>query len=193
VAKGSDYEREVCTTLSRWWTDGKRDDIFWRSAGSGARATVRGKRGKQTANQHGDVAAVDPIGAPLTDLFSIEIKRGYSSSTIHDLLDRKDKSAELLYDEWFCKAIDSCKSAGTFSWLLISRRDRREPIIWMPDEVRVVFQVVGVHFVFSPYTNMIVRLRRKNVRFCLHVFGLRLDDFLRNVTRQEILELQKIA
>lgn len=44
--KGSVFEREICKALGRWWTDGERDDIFWRTAGSGARATCRLERGK---------------------------------------------------------------------------------------------------------------------------------------------------
>ena len=36
--KGSEFEREMCKCLSLWWTDSKRDDVFWRSAQSGGRA-----------------------------------------------------------------------------------------------------------------------------------------------------------
>jgi len=43
MAKGSSFEREICTILSKWWTNNERDDVFWRTAGSGARATTRSK------------------------------------------------------------------------------------------------------------------------------------------------------
>ena len=64
-AKGSQFERTVCKDLSLWWTKGKRDDVFWRTSGSGARAKTRSKTGEKTFGQYGDVQATDPIGQPL--------------------------------------------------------------------------------------------------------------------------------
>ena len=72
--KGSQFEREICKKLSLWVSEGKRDDLYWRSAMSGGRATVRSKVGKQTINQLGDITAIDPLGFPLTDKFVIECK-----------------------------------------------------------------------------------------------------------------------
>jgi hypothetical protein len=73
-AKGSSFEREICKKLSLWVSEGRRDDLFWRSAMSGGRATVRSKVGKATINQLGDITAIDPLGFPLTDKFVIECK-----------------------------------------------------------------------------------------------------------------------
>jgi hypothetical protein len=75
--KGSSFERRICKELSLWWSGGERDDIFWRTAGSGARATVRGRKGQTTANSEGDLAALDPIGEPFLQVFHVEMKRGY--------------------------------------------------------------------------------------------------------------------
>jgi hypothetical protein len=69
-AKGSAYERLICKRLSLWVSGGKREDVFWRSAMSGGRATVKGK----TVRQAGDITAVAPEGHPLTDVFYIECK-----------------------------------------------------------------------------------------------------------------------
>ena len=43
--KGGEYERTVCKKLSLWVSNGTRDDIFWRSAMSGGRATLQRKKG----------------------------------------------------------------------------------------------------------------------------------------------------
>src|SRR5262245_2386383 len=51
AAKGSKFERDLCRQLSLWWSDGKRDDVFWRASQSGGRAKFRGRRGLQTHGQ----------------------------------------------------------------------------------------------------------------------------------------------
>jgi hypothetical protein len=73
-AKGGEFERQICKKLSLWVSNNLRDDLFWRSAMSGGRATVRSKKGKETASGHGDITAVTPEGNKLTDYFIIECK-----------------------------------------------------------------------------------------------------------------------
>jgi hypothetical protein len=73
-AKGGNFEREICKRLSEWVSDGKSDDLFWRSAMSGGRATVRKKKNQETASGQGDITAVTPAGNILTDRFVIECK-----------------------------------------------------------------------------------------------------------------------
>jgi hypothetical protein len=73
-AKGSAFERLVCKQLSIWVSDGKREDLFWRSAMSGGRATQRFAKGQSVKTQMGDISAVDPLGHQLTDRYYIECK-----------------------------------------------------------------------------------------------------------------------
>lgn len=141
--KGGAFEREVCKLLSLWWTNDERDDVFYRSASSGGRATARSRRGKNTANSHGDIMAVDPIGQPLIDLICFEIKRGYNRCTIHDLIDRPDHAAKQEWEKWIEQAEESCKGAGSYSWAIIHQRDRRDPIISMPQKLVKLFSYRG--------------------------------------------------
>lgn len=121
--KGSQFERDISRALSKWWTDGERDDIFWRTSGSGARATARTKVGKKTANSYGDIMALDPIGEPLTDLFVIELKRGYNKTSIIELIDSKNKNINLVS---FWKQVErDRKESGRRYSLLIFKRDRK--------------------------------------------------------------------
>lgn len=129
--KGNAFERKVCVLLSEWWSDGERDDIFWRTDNSGGRATTRRKTEKKTFGQSGDVQATDPIGQPLIDLCSIELKTGYNKNTIADLLDKADDAALQQFEKWVIKAVDDCTD-NAFSWLIISRRDRRKPLVFYP-------------------------------------------------------------
>ena len=48
--KGSKYERDICKFFSLWLSKGKCDDWCYLTAGSGARATSRMKKKKDTAN-----------------------------------------------------------------------------------------------------------------------------------------------
>lgn len=141
--KGTQYEREICRLLSEWWSKGRSDSVFWRTKGSGGRATVRSRKGKQTDNQCGDVYAVEQEGFPLTNLLIIELKRGYNRFSIMDLVSNPDRN-ELrsdgamkkkwhhYYDEWISKAITSTQTALVFSWILIVRSDRAQALVYMP-------------------------------------------------------------
>lgn len=134
--KGTPFEREIATKLSLWWTGGERSDIFWRTGGSGGRARVRGRKGKQTQNQHGDIFSVDPIGKPFTDLFVTELKRGYGRNSIQDLLDKPDgKPKKDSWAEWIVKAHECCELSEIPYWLLIVKRDRRETLVFFLEEL----------------------------------------------------------
>ena len=140
MAKGGQYERDICHQLSLWWTNGEDDFVFWRTANSGGRATVRAKKGKKSDGHCGDVCAVNPIGQPFIDLVTPEIKRGYNNDTFHALLDAPPTAASSKYETWIIKARDAAKRQGSYSWCLIHRRDRRRPLILFPESIGVYFE-----------------------------------------------------
>ena len=72
--KGQSFEREVSRRLSLWLTKGARDDVFWRTAMSGGRATLQAKKGIINFAQAGDIGAIDPLGAQLLNHVTIECK-----------------------------------------------------------------------------------------------------------------------
>lgn len=71
--KGGAFERQICKALSKWVTDGAKEDVFWRSAMSGGRATVQGRKGV-SVRQAGDITAVAPEGHSFTDEWFVECK-----------------------------------------------------------------------------------------------------------------------
>lgn len=73
-AKGSAFERQICKDLSLWITKGARDDCLWRSAMSGGRATVSGRKGKGIAHAAGDICAIHPDGHRLINDYFVECK-----------------------------------------------------------------------------------------------------------------------
>jgi hypothetical protein len=167
--KGSSFERFQAVTLSLWFSGGKRDDLLWRSSMSGGRATVRSKQGKQTANQHGDLIATDPSILPLTDLVSIELKRGYSGVSFMDLLDTPVKNKTNVFAEFIDQCIREAGEGGKPFWWLIFKRDRREATITMP------YAFMQKYFdVFGDFKGFSLRYTYKDIK----LISCRLEDWL---------------
>lgn len=122
-AKGNSFERAICKQLSLWWTEGKRDDVFWRTASSGGRATQRAKIKKTTAGAAGDITYTDAIGKPLLDFFCFEIKRGYTELNLLDLID--SRQAKPLFLQFWDQVKESTQQAGAKEPIVIFKRDKR--------------------------------------------------------------------
>lgn len=143
--KGQIFERKLCKELSIWWSKGIRDDIFWRTAGSGARATQRAKKGQETFLNYGDVTATHPIAKILIDKFVISLKRGYTGKkntknlnclSLLDLIDKPEKlkTKPVLVQWWEELQQDIKISKANKQGLIVCRRDRRQSIIIMSRE-----------------------------------------------------------
>jgi len=168
--KGGNFEREFCKMLSLWWTLGERDDVFWRTAGSGARATVRKRKGKDTHGQYGDVQAVDPIGEPLMRLCTIELKRGYPKATLSQTIEgRGSKVSE--FEKFIQQAKDDSLKAGVPYWILVTKRNHREAMIWMP--FTLYTYIIG-----SEINQARPWLKLKLDEIVGAIFGTTLDQFL---------------
>jgi len=129
MAKGADSERETCKELGQWWAS--RSDIFWRTASSGGRATMRAKKKKKTAYEYGDITFTDPIGKPLIDLLLLENKSGYKDEiSIVDFIDSPQKHPILL--KWWVKSEYEKRLAGRFYSVIIFRRMRKHKCIFLP-------------------------------------------------------------
>jgi len=132
INKGGPFEREICRYLSLWWSNQERDDIFWRN---------RVRRTMNTPNaevQLGDIVALDPIGAPLTDYYNIECKTGYSKTRkgkkvknipwdILDLIDGKEDGDKVFLNFW--EQTDRDAFISKREPLLIFKRDYHKPVV----------------------------------------------------------------
>jgi hypothetical protein len=131
--KGGAFERAIAVEMSEWWSLGQADDLFWRTPGSGARATTRTKKGKRTASGSGDLMATDDRGRYLMELCSFELKKGYQATTIQDLFDIPGQRPGLSQmDKFLAAAHRACQESGTRIWALIVQRNRRLPLITFP-------------------------------------------------------------
>jgi hypothetical protein len=177
--KGSNFERETCKTLSLWWTNGERDDVFWRTAGSGARAKTRSKTGQSTFGQYGDIQATDPIGQPLIDAISIELKRGYSRSTFADIIDKKKTSKTQTYELFIEQAKQDAENAGAPFWILIAKRDRREALVFMPVKLMDLLKISEIQQI----TKGVFSYNEYSIGF------LPFNSFLQNVVPEQIINI----
>ena len=181
MAKGSAFERGICKELSRWWTNNEREDVFWRSASSGAMATQRSKLGKRSFGQAGDVQAHDPIGQPLIDFCAIELKRGYSKDTVQDLVDRLPSNAISNHEKWIKQSLKAQEVSGSYTWLLIVRRDRRKALTFYPQELKDILLVKPT---------LTIRISIKNER--MRIFATTLGDFFKQANPKTIKDLLNV-
>lgn len=171
MAKGGDFEREICKKLSAWWTYDDRDDVFWRSSQSGGRATVRFRKGKRTAGSYGDITALDPIGEPLMQLFTIELKRGQKHGEPGNLIDGTGDINCHPFLNAVRQAREAHKVAGSRSWLLISKRDFYKPCVFFPSSL--------LSSVLTPFREALVKSPVFRYRVAGEDFsGVTLEKFL---------------
>lgn len=202
MAKGSSFEREICRVLSEWWSGGTRDDLYWRSAASGARATVRFKKGKATANSHGDIAALDEVGAPLLKVVALELKRGYKDTHFADVFDIPAHAKQKEWERFVEQAHEAKCGSGSMSWMLITRRDHRRALAVFPQVLQKELCKAGAFPDGPPVPSAVIRVQVRASKDSpapplptskkqagLHSFVLvvmRLDDFLNNVTPEQM-------
>lgn len=139
--KGSQFERDMCRLFSRWVSGGDRDDLFWRTSQSGGRATACSRRGAalKTKGFYGDMALVGgsghEVGKLFADTVSVEFKRGYNRVSIQDLLDLPKRAATRTFESFIDQASADAAVSNRL-WLLVWKRDNRDPIAVMPSHFR---------------------------------------------------------
>lgn len=121
--KGSAYERMVCKRLSQFVSNDERDDIFWRSAMSGGRATVQLKKGKLASAQSSDISLIDAMGARLMELYTIECKHYKDLKVANIVYTAKGGIVE------FWKQVCKDAKAHSKSPVLIARQNHKPDLI----------------------------------------------------------------
>ena len=189
MAKGGNFEREISKALSLWWTNGKREDVFYRSQASGGRFTMRRKTGKDTALQGGDITASDSIGEPLIKQWSIECKTGYGKKTdkgisrwdVLDLIDSQQKET-VLEKMWA-----QCRRDALLTKrepILIFRRNGRKPCVML--NFRYFLMVDADLFFHKKQIQMIDD--NTGMVVVILAFNLFLDNVSPNTIRKPILK-----
>lgn len=121
--KGSGFERTVCQDLSRLILPDSDETLFWRSAMSGGRSTVRHKQGKKDASQGGDITCIHEAGRWLTEYFVLECKFYRDLDIESGLLKGKGKLAQ------FWKEIETVAKRHHKHPLLIAKQNNTIPLL----------------------------------------------------------------
>jgi len=184
ASKGAQFEREICRMLSLWWTKGQRDDVFWRTSQSGGRATFRMQKGLRTFGSYGDIAAIDPIGLPLLQEWTIELKRGNSYGSPFEIIDAPDRSAQKPWEKIILQAYHQHRAAGSRGWMLVHRRDRREAMAYLdwPSIRRWGLEQA------VPFVGLRCEVEEDGKRFLVMYGGLKFCDLLQIIEPREVYE-----
>jgi hypothetical protein len=140
--KGNSFEREMCRQFSLWYSGGKLDDLFWRTSGSGSRATNRHIKGKDlTKFQHGDMTHVRPEGRPLTEHISFEFK-SYAGIDFHGIFHTVSPENSLL--SFWAKCVRDAEESGRLPFL-VTKVLNGHPTAWVPRVLLEIFMAWGYH------------------------------------------------
>lgn len=177
--KGSGFERNISVTLSLWWTHGEREDVFWRRD-SGARAKRRSREGKHTFGAHGDICAIDPIGLPLTNICTLELKSGYGKWSLLDVVDkppmRKGQKNETLQplEQFLDQVMEDANAVNTYP-VIISKRDKRQSVIIIP---RMLYKQIFEYYKKSPNETILTISKNKHIKSLLAMNVMTFNGFL---------------
>lgn len=197
MAKGGQFERDTCRQLTRWWLgDPDADVCFWRTSQSGGRVTSRAKRNqKSTAAHCGDITALDERGTPLTRLITFELKTGYTSATIHAMLDHPAGTPvpkKQCYPVWIEQAVTASRHAHTPYWAIIHHRPKRDTVIVFP---RTLYDALGCtpRTIDPPVLHAAVEVKIQYDYRTFDVVCVKFYEFLAGITPAEIRHLSRTA
>ena len=130
--KGAAYERMIAVMFSLWISEGTREDLLWRTAMSGGRATVKRQRGRKADAQAGDLGSIDPMADWFTSTFLLELKRYHSFDWHRDVADPTSATSQKATKrplEIFLHTVQEAKVAGRVAPMVILRGDRCPDLI----------------------------------------------------------------
>ena len=167
--KGFAYERKVAKELSLWFSDGENPNIFWRTAGSGGRAS---RQKAFLGASYGDIGLLDPVGEPLLRIVTWELKKGYTKDL--DIIDLLDGKTANMFEKFWLKACKDADQAFVAGWgsapFLVIRRNNKMPLLVM----HYAFHLKLIDYCGPMKEGPLASLRKGNILIRI----MRLNDFL---------------
>jgi len=167
--KGSSFERKMAKTFSSWYSRGERTDIFWRTEGSGARATNSRKRGNGILySSSGDMRALDPIGEPLIRCYHFEFKCYKFGTGIGYLFSLLGKNTNPTFWKQWDKTCEEAFETQRAPFYILKLDGHKELVFLRKKDFSPLYKYLR----FKPQTRMDIKIDGEN----LVVF--RLEEFL---------------
>lgn len=166
--KGAQFERDICTKLSLWASNGQYKDWFWRSAMSGGRATVMAHEG-MSHTQTSDISPIHAEAFSFIDRYSVELKF-VKNLRIDNLIKLGKEGLPSFWEQ----VKNDAKSTEKYP-VLIAKQNFMNPIICIPTEVSNTLDT-SIELLISNYYNMAI---------------YDLDEFLNTFTLEDMLHNDK--
>lgn len=142
--KGSSFERDTCRKLSLWLSQGERDDLLWRSAMSGGRATVGLADGVTRRAQAGDLSSIDAMSHSFIDTHVVECKH-YRMIEADTLVFTNKGELAKFWD----RAQEDAMEHGKRPWL-IAKQNHRPTLLCMHRQEFMLTWLGAVTNTFQP-------------------------------------------
>ena len=131
--KGGAYERSICKRISLWLSDHTRDDLLWRTPGSGSRYTTAETRGRSRRRSKaaataapvahaGDICATSEEAAWFVESFYFEAKSYASLDWLPLIHNKKSSNVYVWWQDTKLKA----KRVERFPILICKENHRAE-------------------------------------------------------------------
>jgi hypothetical protein len=128
-SKGSSFERVICRKLSLLASDGKRTDLYWRSALSGGRARLQLNKDIINQTQAGDISSISELGFWLINVYTIEVKHYKDLQLTSGFLN----NTGFLHDFW-SKLKDDCRVSGKLPLMIAKQNNRPTLMLTLPNK-----------------------------------------------------------
>ncbi len=164
--KGADFEREQTRKISLWLSDGKDQDLLWRSSQSGGRVTA----GKVKGAQYGDLwyQKYTKESERFLTTFCTELKFYKGIDILKAWLNDKDD-----FNQWWLKCVKESRLNNVHPLLIV--KTNRQPVI-------MCFESYLVHNILKDFKR--IRVMRCDYDITL----IKQDDLFTNHTWENFLK-----
>lgn len=140
---GGEFERRIAKEFSLWLTEGKSDNVLWRSSSSGGRDTLRNKQGKDSKSD-GDIVCTDLAYTPFLEKVYLECKT-YQKANFFFINPSNIKSN--VFYNFFIKYKEITDNINKILLLIVHVRDGVTPpfIIYVPSEKITIKNYMEYH------------------------------------------------
>lgn len=129
--RGSQFEREISKYLTKWISGNINPLMLWRQESSGALSTIYSDNNHLT----GDIKSIHTDSKFLTDVFSIELKTGYISTSFFQHFNNYTFGIE----EFWKQASNDAEKANKHA-MLIYRKKHRKPIVGIDEKINKILK-----------------------------------------------------